>query len=112
MDMENKRRHKRVQLSCLLDVYDVRSKKLLGQVLDITVEGFQLMSQFPIEADFEFTVKLQLPEVISGSSSIEFPVKKVWGLEEMNLFYSGFHIEKTLPYQVEIIRTLIEKYGA
>lgn len=109
--MENKRRHKRIQLNCLLDVFDTKSKKILGQVLDLTVDGFQLMSQEPITRDATFTAKIQLPEIISGHTFLELSIKKVWGTEDMNIYYSGFHIEKALLSQTEIILEVLNKYG-
>lgn len=109
--MENKRRHKRIQLNCMLDVFDVKSKKILGQVLDLTIEGFQMMRKQPIAQDSEFTVKIQLPEIISGHTSLELSIKKVWEMEEMNIYYSGFRIEKTSINQTEVLRAIINKYG-
>ena len=109
--MENKRRHKRIQLNCFLNVFDVKTKKILGQILDITIAGFLLMHQELIDVHTLLRVKIELPEIIMGANYLELEGKSVWSVMYPGMFNTGFHIEKISPEQIAIISLLIDKYG-
>ena len=108
--MENKRSHKRTQLGCFLNVFDVNTRKNLGQILDITVAGFLLMNQSPISTHSSYRVRIDLPEIINGMNILELEVKSIWSGTDTGMNNTGFHIEKISLEQIEIIKNLIKKY--
>lgn len=89
-----KRKRERQKISDVLTVMDVHSERLLGRVVDLSVEGLMLISQVPIEVNRIFELKIQLPMRFSECTEIRVGVESLWTREsdDGTQYWTGFHI--------------------
>ena len=111
--MIDKRRLKRRHLIYYLRIFDVKSGDLVGHMVDITTEGFMLMSEREIEPSRTFTFRMDLPAYILGKKSIVFETTSVWSREDINpdFFNTGFRLQNINEEEVTIIKRMIYEYG-
>lgn len=111
--MSEKRRLKRIQLECLLNVYDDNSVEPIGQVLDIHVEGFLLMHDCYMPPKKLYTLRMDLPEEMLELNHIVFEAECVWSEKEFEpgLYNSGFRFKEPSLKNHKILELLIEKYA-
>lgn len=109
----HKRKLKRIQLRCNLNVLNEESDELLGQVIDIHTAGLLLMSVKTFEKDVCVPLKVELPEPILGKQTISFEAKSVWSKPEaeMGFHTTGFFVPEMPEESKQIIYALVEKFG-
>ena len=103
---------KRIQLSYFLKVHQRGRRKLLGQVLDITEQGLNILSGDPIESGRMLSVLVELPETIYGKTRLALKVECRWCKPDINpSYYSiGFRFAQLTARELDLIRALIENY--
>lgn len=101
----NKRRH----LIYYLPVFDYKTNKVMGHLVDITVKGLMLMSERPLKTDTIFHLKMFLP----GKNELSFKAKSVWAKKDINpdFYDTGFELQDISPDTVKVIERLIAKLG-
>ncbi len=111
--MLEKRRLKRNRLSCFLNVHSADNDELMGQVLDIHVEGFLLMNEENLATKRTYTMKIQLPEDIPETDSITFEAESLWSAKKFDpgFYNTGFKIQQTQNETTRAIESLIAAYG-
>jgi hypothetical protein len=111
--MQEKRKHKRIPLHYYLKVTETASDKHLGYMIDISKEGFKLLSEDQIPTGSEIIFTVQLPEDIKGWTELTFKAKACWSRKDVNpdYFVSGYHIDKMEPDGQTIISWVIHHYG-
>ena len=62
--MSEKRKHRRVNLLYNLKVYDLKTTKYLGHLVDISSGGFKMLSKAPVRPDKEFHFRIDLSESV------------------------------------------------
>lgn len=107
--MSAKRKLDRCVTDACLAVSDRNSGKLLGHLIDLTVEGFKLRSESAIEVDAIFQLQLDLPPDMTRSSKIKFEVKSVWSKKCDNgeAYFSGFTMHFVSPRDLEKIEHIL-----
>ncbi|MBE9521361.1 MAG: PilZ domain-containing protein [Proteobacteria bacterium] len=111
--MKEKRKHKRVNLIYYLEIYDNRTDKHLGHLVDITPEGLMMISEKEMEAGAEFHLRMLLPETAYGKKAISFKANSCWVKKDMNpaFFASGYQIVDIGPVESKTITSLIDNYA-
>ncbi len=87
--MSERRRLKRWHLIKYLDVYNKDSDQLLGQLVDITVEGLRLKTTEPVEKNEIYNMKILLTESLENAEEINIRGEAVWVEKEKNSEYFG-----------------------
>jgi len=106
------RRAQREVINRYLKVFDAENDRFLGYLVDITPVGAMLQSTEAIEPDARFTLRVELPEEIDGSSQIVVDAESVWDKKEDNALFhhTGFEFLDIPPQEEARVRTLMENY--
>jgi len=78
----------------VLEVSDQFTGAIVGRVVNITVEGFMLLSEEPIKTGSVFQLDMLLPRLVKGHSKISFGAESLWSSESSDdkTYWTGFHI--------------------
>ena len=89
--MADKRTLKRKHLVYYLKVYDRKTNKLIGHLVDVTTEGIMLIGKDKIDKNTLFQMRLDLNENKKNTDKNEiwFDAESVWSSKDVNL--SGFY---------------------
>lgn len=111
--MSDKRKLKRIHLSCFLNVFMDGSAEPVGQVLDIQTDGMLLMSQESIPDGHLAKFKIELPESMNGAGEIVVEAESVWSSKDFDpgMYNTGMQFIRISDADVERIRNLISDYG-
>ncbi len=111
------REHQRVYLTFYLRVFE--GEKFIGFLVDISKEGFMLLSEFPLEEKKPYSFKMKLPTSLNWKNNkdedryIEFTATSIWSKHdevEKEFYVSGFEITSIEEEDNQIIHKLIEEY--
>jgi PilZ domain len=111
----NRRKRERQACSLYIQFMDNRTGELVGDLADISREGFMLESVKPIPLNADFSFGITLPPEISRKPFIVFTARSRWSLPDRidtRLYNTGFQILKMDPGDTQAIELLIERYGS
>ncbi len=110
---QEKRKHKRIPLHYYLQISEQGTSKHLGYLVDVSMEGFKLLSEEPIAIGTELLCVLRLPEVFNDRNRISFMARTCWCRKDVNPEYyvSGYNIEEIEPDGPDVISLIIHYYG-
>lgn len=110
---QERRKFKRRYLMYYARVFDKRTGRVIGYVVDLTQEGLMLISEEPVEPNTRFRLRMDLPEDLSEKKFLDFEAESRWCKKDMdpNFYAIGFHMEETAPEVLETIHTMIAAYG-
>jgi len=82
-------------------------------MIDVSEEGFKMLSEEQIPTGTELVCTLHLPDVIVGKEEISFKAKSCWSGKDVNPDYyaSGYHIDEIEPDGETVISLIIHHYG-
>ena len=107
------RKLKRRHLIFYLRVFDIRTGELVGQIVNITVEGMMLVRERPIELGQTMQLRMALPSEIDGTYEVRFNAKSLWCRKDVNpdFYVAGFHFENITPRDQDVIESLVQALG-
>lgn len=110
--MSDNRIEARIQLSYFLRVYERGTQKKLGQILDITPNGLNLLSAEPIESGTIKSILIDLPQEIMGKQRLSLTVESRWCKTDINpSYYSiGFKYRELSPESLALVTALMDVY--
>jgi hypothetical protein len=110
--MSDKRKFSRVHLIHYLRMFDRKTGNLIGNLVDLTAEGLQLISETPIEPGTILQIRMEFPEEVDDQQEMQLNAEAVWCDHQLDpdLFSVGCHLIPVTPTQVTIIRDLIDNY--
>jgi hypothetical protein len=111
--MQEKRKHKRIPLHYNLKVSANDTEDHLGYMIDVSEEGFKLLSEKQIPTGSEVVCSVQLPEEIKGYKELSFKAVSCWSAQDVNPDYyaSGYRIDEIEPDGETVIALIIHQYG-
>ena len=111
--MKEKRDHKRVNLIYYLEIYDNRTDRQLGYLVDITQAGLMMISEEEIPAGEEFHLRMLLPETTYGKKAISFNANSRWTQKDVNpaFFASGYQFIDIGPVERKTISSLMDNFA-
>jgi len=115
MSRSDRRRRGRRPTSLYLQFLNNRTGELVGDLADISRDGFMLESFKPIPLNAEFAFRIDLPPEISRKQSIVFIAQSRWSQRDpvdTRLYDVGFEIVKTDPGDAQIFQQLYDQYGS
>ena len=109
----DKRQLKRVHLIYYLRIFDTKSGKIVGHLVDITVQGIMMISEEPVATGKDYSYKMKLPGIIHGRDEIEFSAHCLWCKKDINpdFYVSGYSIKTVSSQDLKTIVSLINAYG-
>ncbi|MEY4640808.1 MAG: hypothetical protein RLZZ227_802 [Pseudomonadota bacterium] len=92
----DKRSEPRVKLLYVLKVYNRHTREVIGQVLDITSQGFNLLCRDYMQIGEMHECVLELPGEDYGKTSVKVDIECRWRKHDTTpgFFSSGFHFRK------------------
>ena len=107
-----KRTHPRVRLSIPFQVFDKTSHLYIGGLIDLSRNGFKLMSEHQIDLNKQFSLHILVPGGDTFGARLEIEAKSIWSRHdaEANLVNTGFHIETIGEHGIKIINEIMKKY--
>ena len=112
-EQTEKRRRKRRHLLYYLKVFDRDSHDLIGEIIDITTDGFKLISDRPIELHNTYHFQVELPGELMHRTELNLSVESMWHNKDINPDYydTGFRMLHLPETEAAAIESLIDKYG-
>ena len=111
--MQKQRELKRRHLFFYLEVYDVVTDELLGNLVDITTRGIKLVSKDKIPINKKYVLRMLLPDGYFTEKEIHFEGTSIWSGNDANpdFFDTGFEVANLDKNERKIIRDLIDEIG-
>jgi hypothetical protein len=110
-----RRKRGRRSTSLYLRFMNNRTGELVGDLADVSPDGFMLESfkQIPLNAEFSF--RIDLPPDISSKQSIVFTAQSRWSkLDSLDrrMYDVGFEITKIDPGDTQVFQQIFDRYGS
>jgi hypothetical protein len=111
--MQERRKYPRKDLLLFANVYDSKSGKIVGTLLNITLEGAMVLSESKIDADNTMELHIKLPDNFVQKNELVFTANSRWCGPDINpeFFDVGYQFANVTDEDSQIIQTIIEKYG-
>ncbi|OGN95764.1 MAG: hypothetical protein A2Z71_08465 [Chloroflexi bacterium RBG_13_50_21] len=111
--MQDRRKYPRKDLLLFANVYDSVSGKIVGTLLNITLDGAMVLSENRIDADNTMELHIKLPENFVQKNELVFTANSRWCGPDINpeFFDVGYQFANVSTEDRQIILTIIEKYG-
>lgn len=110
--MQEKRRLPRKIASELIRIYDINSKQHLGQLVNITVKGFMLTSDQPIDVNLVYQLEMVLTGSHFGTDRVSFGAESLWRSQsgDSNRYWVGFKIIDISVETTNFIRNMTKAW--
>ena len=110
--MDERRKHKRRHSIFYIKVYDKKTGKIAGRLVDITTGGMMLVSEKPLKIGTVSKYRMPLPEKIHDTAEISFEAKSVWNGPDVNsdFFDTGFQFIEPTYEMIDLICNSFEKH--
>jgi hypothetical protein len=110
--MQEKRREPRRVVKELILVWDNRDNSLVGQVADMTENGVQLVSRWPVEVGSTLYCQMDLPYEVDGFEflNIELFCRRCSVSDVGDVYACGFEFRNLLPETKTALRRFIQTW--
>ena len=107
------RRVVRRHLVFYLRIFDGKSSRVIGHLMDISQSGLMILSDEPVAVNEEYRLRMHLPWEMAGSEEVIFGATSRWCRPDENpeFFLTGFQIQDIDPDAQRLICYLIEEFG-
>ncbi len=105
--MAENRKFNRIHLIHYLRLFDRKSGDLIGNLVDLTSEGLQLISEKAIEPGKLLEIRMEFPEEVDGEQEVQINAESVWCDHQLDpdLFSVGCKLIPITPSRVTILAT-------
>ena len=112
--MEERRQHSRFAAELQLEVFDLHSGQRLGRIVDLSMDGFMLLSELPLAADSVWECRLVLDQPLDGIHEIRVGADCLWSRagEPGHSGWCGFHIIDLADDQISALALLLRHLQA
>jgi hypothetical protein len=111
--VEETRRLKRNRCKAELILFNPNTDQAIGQIVDITIEGIQLVAEEPFETNTVCKFRMTLPVEAEGIGQISFSAQNRWCEADHNnpgFYNAGFRLRKISLRNIGILERLIEEF--
>jgi len=104
--IQEMRTHNRVEVSEVIHVTDRQTGETLGQLVNISEEGFMLLGTQPVTEDNIFQLSLEFDNESGNTSPIQTGVECLWchASDDQTQFWSGYYIIDISDEDLERVR--------
>ncbi|MDG9929202.1 MULTISPECIES: PilZ domain-containing protein [unclassified Pseudomonas] len=109
--MDDRRQHSRHTPQLNIEAVDLHSDRRLGQVVDLSEDGFMLVSEAPPEADSVWECRLVLDQPLNGISEVRLGADCLWSRSggPGHNGWCGFHIIDLADDQAAALQLLLRE---
>ena len=106
----DKRKQLRKDVATRLAVVDVNTGAEIGDLANISNEGFMVLARRALPAHSVFQLSLSLPRLIRGVETLYFGAESLWcnAAEERDHYWIGFHLIDISPQDSEALALFLE----
>jgi hypothetical protein len=105
------RKYKRTRFETPLNVYDDDTDDHLGMMQDITVGGFMMLCENSLEAERDYSVKVELPADLKEKTHLVLEANCRWCKEDDDGKYKvGFMLKDLSDEEKTVIEVLVKEY--
>jgi hypothetical protein len=111
----DQRKRERRSCSLYMRFVNIQTGEAVGDLADISREGFRLESLKPIPLNAQFTFRIDLSPEISTKPFIVVTAQSRWSLPDRvdgRLYDTGFEIMKIAPGDTQAFELIIDRYGS
>ena len=111
--MIEKRQQQRIRLISGIHVYEIESGNHVGNLVDITTDGFRILNREPLKTGKKYSFKLDLKNLMDLDEEFVFDAECMWQQKEFSsgVYNSGFKIVGSTKESRGIIVLLIDKFS-
>jgi hypothetical protein len=111
--MQERRKYPRKDLLLFANVYDSKSGKIIGTLLNITLDGAMILTESKIDQNNVMELHIKLPENFVKKKELIFTANSRWCAPDINPEYYdvGYQFASVSEEDGHIIQAIIEKYG-
>jgi len=111
--MLERRKYPRKDLLLFANVYDSKSGRIIGTLLNITLDGAMVLSENRIDSDNVMELHIKLPDNFVQKNELVFTANSRWCAPDINpeYFDVGYQFANVTEEDGRIIQAIIEKYG-
>lgn len=108
--MSEQRKQTRKEVATRLSVVDINTGILIGELANISDEGFMVLTARELPLNAVFQLSLGLPKMIRGVDSLYFGAESLWctSADHADHFWVGFHLIDISPQDHEVLTALLE----
>ncbi|NWL79242.1 pilus assembly protein PilZ [Pseudomonas taiwanensis] len=108
--MEERRQHSRHPTELQLEVFDLHSGQRLGRIVDLSMDGFMLLSELSLVADSVWECRLVPLTWVEGLEEIRLGADCLWTRmgEDQHNCWAGFHIIDLAEDQAIVLEDLLQ----
>lgn len=105
----DKRKQTRKALAARLALVDVNTGMEIGDLANISNEGFMVLARRALPAHSVFQLALALPRLIHGVETLYFGAESLWcnAAEDDGHYWIGFHLIDISPQDNEVLAQFI-----
>ena len=113
IELQTRRQQQRFELHKPISVININTQKKMGALVNITMEGFMLMSDTFIESNRIYPISLILPDAISGHKQVDLGTDCLWSRVEVEdeRYWAGFQIIDASRSALDRIEALINDFS-
>jgi len=112
--MPERRTTPRKKFDYYLRVVDDDTHEILGHLVEVGSEGFQLDTTIPLPVEKEYYLRVELTPDLGSRPFIVFIGRSKWCKmddREPNLYHVGIQMAEILPDDKEIFLNILKKFG-
>lgn len=106
------RRRERAELTSTIRIVDSINGGVVGELININVDGLMLIAEREIETQSILQLSLQLPQPLLGADTIDIGADCLWCRKAENLqrYWAGFQIIDASDEAMQQIEALIQQH--
>lgn len=110
---EERRKFKRRYIMYYSRVFDRRTGRVIGYIVDLTPEGALIISEEPIAPGTNFRMRMDMPEDITNKGYLSFEARSIWCQRDVdpNFWDIGVQLIHIEPDDIALIERMIAEYG-
>lgn len=110
---DDQRREGRDRITFYLRVFDGKSTRIVGHLVNISSRGLLLICDEPVAVGEDYRLRLCLPAVVLDRREVVISATSRWCSreDESGFFRVGFQIHDPSPEMVNTVKLLVEKCG-
>lgn len=105
----DKRKQTRKDLAARLALVDINSGMEIGDLANISRDGFMVLARRPLPAQSVFQLALSLPMLIRGVDTLSLGAESLWcnPTEDGEHYWVGFHVIDIAPQDQDVLDQLL-----
>ena len=94
-------------------VFDRKTNKVVGSIIDISIGGLLIICQVPLEKGSEYHFRMDFSSIMNFEKQILFDVRCAWVINKVDIecYISGFEFIKINRKDIEIIKQVIDRFS-